>query len=75
MVGVFVAFIRVVYGRMIYMSLPTSLITICINLFVDSNEDGVRFWRRNRSFFKINRAFNFELNDKVQIHERDNGKS
>ena len=26
MVGVFVAFIRVVYGRMIYMSLPVSLI-------------------------------------------------
>ena len=24
MVGVFVAFIRVVYGRMIYMSLPSS---------------------------------------------------
>ena len=28
MVGVFVAFIRVVYGRMIYMSLPGELTTI-----------------------------------------------
>ena len=26
MVGVFVAFIRVVYGRMIYMSLPKSVV-------------------------------------------------
>ena len=26
MVGVFVAFIRVVYGRMIYMSLPNALL-------------------------------------------------
>ena len=27
MVGVFVAFIRVVYGRMIYMSLPIRIVT------------------------------------------------
>ena len=31
MVGVFVAFIRVVYGRMIYMSLP------CVTETVDAN--------------------------------------
>ena len=36
MVGVFVAFIRVVYGRMIYMSLPIS--TILVGL------DSVRKW-------------------------------
>ena len=30
MVGVFVAFIRVVYGRMIYMSLPLSELTVDI---------------------------------------------
>ena len=29
MVGVFVAFIRVVYGRMIYMSLPTHSCKAC----------------------------------------------
>ena len=34
MVGVFVAFIRVVYGRMIYMSLPSLLYTIGIKLSI-----------------------------------------
>ena len=35
MVGVFVAFIRVVYGRMIYMSLPTR--TLVRSPFVNSH--------------------------------------
>ena len=32
MVGVFVAFIRVVYGRTIYMSLPSSELTVDITI-------------------------------------------
>ena len=42
MVGVFVTFIRVVYGRMIYMSLPKSISKIGIimrNVLMDEQHD------------------------------------
>ena len=41
------------------------LITICINIF-DSNQDGDA---------TSDHAFNFEMNDKIQIDARENGKS
>ena len=40
MVGVFVAFIRVVYGRMIYMSLSVTTDPIRINIVHDSSSTG-----------------------------------
>ena len=52
--------------------LETSLITICINPSVDSNQDGDRFWRRNLHLESILRLI-FEMKNKVQNDAREKG--
>ena len=53
MIGVFVAFIMVVYGRTIYMSLPTLTVTACRSVY--------RYESIDRK--KINSKFEFEQID------------
>ena len=53
MVGVFVAFIRVVYERMIYMSLPLRSYTIGIKLSIYISNKNERYNCKKRMCFSL----------------------
>ena len=66
MVGVFVAFIRVVYGRMIYMSLP--------DCFVPQREDTLVFFHQVYSKFPFascisNTSFTIPYVTYLKVHK------